>query len=552
MAAKENLDCQDIVQCDLCGTPVSFYCRRCAVNLCDPCVLVHVRVKSEFGHDIIDFSSKDENDLCFCEAHPKYNCSAYCKSCDVVICILCISLKHRSHEITELSGDIELFKCFVNEKNRLRSFKLQLEPIFNHITKRLTSLSSLYQKRKDDVTTRGVMWHTLVDKTVKKLHKELDDMKKENKAELLKQKGDIEEMSGKTDEIIRKATKLQRSNNTMEMRAFRSVIEGQETIKEIKQCTYPSFCECMIDEDYLLTYFGYIEKIQERKILLPQMKLQFDIASHRKLLDVPVVSSTIDSSFPCDEKYKGSLYSIVVSGNKIWMAGYSNELKLFDLYGNLLRTVNIACHGLYMCMANEQVMFSDILNNAVKKVADDDTVMTILNLGDWLPYGITCNVSGDLLVCLLKDDQSKVVRYSSTGTLLQEIQYDSHCQPLYQWAWYIAENVNGDVVVSDFKKKMIIAVNSLGLNRYSYSGKKRSSDLTSIATDSVGHVIVADFNDNAIHMLNQDGKFLRYIVPSGKGIDKPRAVCMIGDDELIVGEYMTGLAKIIKLMEKQT
>ena len=98
------------------------------------------------------------------------------------------------------------------------------------------------------------------------------------------------------------------------------------------------------------------------------MKLQFDIASHRKLLDVPVISFTIDSSFPCDEKYKGSLYEIAVSGDKIWMAGYSNEFKLFDLHGNLLRTVNIACHGLYMCMANEQVMFSDILNNVVKRL----------------------------------------------------------------------------------------------------------------------------------------------------------------------------------------
>ena len=109
---------------------------------------------------------------------------------------LCISLKHSSHEITELSGDIE--------------FKLQLEPILNHITKQKlnTSLSSLYQNRKDGVTTRGKMWHTVVDQTVKKLHKELDDMKKENKAELLKQRRDIEEMIGKIEEIIRKATKL--------------------------------------------------------------------------------------------------------------------------------------------------------------------------------------------------------------------------------------------------------------------------------------------------------------------------------------------------------
>ena len=88
--------------------------------------------------------------------------------------------------------------------------------------------------------------------------------------------------------------------------------------------------------------------------------------------------------------------------------------------------------------------------------------------------------------------------------------------------------------------------------RYSYSGNKRSSDLTSVATDSVGHVIVANFHDNTIYMLNQDEKFLRYIVPSGAGINKPRAVCMIGDDDLIVGKYMTGLAKIIKFMEEQT
>ena len=53
-------------------------------------------------------------------------------------------------------------------------------------------------------------------------------------------------------------------------------------------------------------------------------------------------------------------------------------------------------------------------------------------------------------------------------------------------------------------------------------------------------LIVTDFYDKVIHMLNQDGKFLRYIVPSGAGMEKPRAVCMIGDDELIVGEEMTG------------
>ena len=75
--------------------------------------------------------------------------------------------------------------------------------------------------------------------------------------------------------------------------------------------------------------------------------------------------------------------------------------------------------------------FIDQLNKVIKRICNEtnDTAM-MFTTRDWKPYGIT--ISGDLLVCLRKDDQSKVVRYSNTGTVLQEIQYDSQCQPLYQ------------------------------------------------------------------------------------------------------------------------
>ena len=88
-------------------------------------------------------------------------------------------------------------------------------------------------------------------------------------------------------------------------------------------------------------------------------------------------------------------------------------------------------------------------------------------------YGNTSSASGDFLLCLRKEDQSKVVRYSSAGTMLQEIQFGSHCQPLYQVAWYIDENANEDIVVSDYKKNAVITVNGLGIFRYENSGKHR-------------------------------------------------------------------------------
>uniref|UniRef100_K1QY66 Mediator of RNA polymerase II transcription subunit 17 n=1 Tax=Magallana gigas TaxID=29159 RepID=K1QY66_MAGGI len=221
----------------------------------------------------------------------------------------------------------------------------------------------------------------------------------------------------------------------------------------------------------------------------------------------------------------------------------SRELKLFDLQGHLHHTVSITKKGMFICMYNKQVVYTGI--NDVRMISDTDTVVTMFTTGDWETYGVTGTASGDLLVCLRKDDQSKVVRYSSTGTVLQEIQYDSQCQPLYKNAVYITENVNADIIVTDWEKDAVIAVDRLGIFRYSYSDVTGST----VTTDSVGHVIVTDFGGSKVHMLDRDGRFLRYIIPEG-GINVPRSVCILGDGEMMVGECKTGIAKRIKYLKE--
>ncbi|XP_078327165.1 uncharacterized protein LOC111125741 [Crassostrea virginica] len=540
---------EEVTECGLCRNAVSSFCRQCKVNLCDSCIPNHLRAKSKTGHVIINFTTKyDDDDSCYCESHPQYECSSYCKTCEVPICLHCTA--HKSHQISELSDKIEeLIKVIARESDKLQSFRHQLETVLDHTTKQLSSLPSFYQKRKDEVTAKGQEWYRQIEKTVKNLHQELDDLKKENKAVLLKQKGEIEKMIGTAVEMIRKATNIQTSKNVKQMEKFKQEIAQQETLKEFTQYTFPTFHECKIDGHYLQTYFGYIEKMKQRKMSLSENKFIPDTDSGRKVLEVPSVSSVIDTGFPAN-KNSNRLYGMTVTDDqKVWMGGNSYELKLFDLQGHLHRAVTTTDQGMFICMYNKQVVYSDMNNKGVKKISDDDTVVTMFKTGDWTPVGITGSASGDLLVCLNKGDQSKVVRYSSTGTVLQEIQYDSQCQPLYQYAWYIAENVNGDIIVTDFKKKMAIAVDGLGIFRYTYSGKSNDDD-HSVATDSVGHVYVTEYKGNNIHMLDRDGRFLRYIIPEG-GIKYPRSVCMIGDGEMIVGEEKTGLAKRIKFLEEQ-
>uniref|UniRef100_K1P9H1 Tripartite motif-containing protein 45 n=1 Tax=Magallana gigas TaxID=29159 RepID=K1P9H1_MAGGI len=556
MAAKESTQGQHFVECDLCQKPVSFFCRRCGVNLCDTCVPVHLRLKSKTGHDVVHFTSWEDENICLCESHPLNDCSAYCKTCDVPICFLCVSITHKSHEISELSDKIKelnrhgkpevLLNVIAKENERLQSSKQDLEKILNHTTKQLSWLPLNYKKKKDEVTARGEKWHKQIEETVKKLHQELDDMQKEHEAVLQKQKKGFEEMIEKVDEINKKVIELHKSKNAIELQRFKPMIEKQETLKEFSQYSFPTFYECKIDPNYLQTYFGYVEKTQEKKMSLLEKIFKDNDLPGRRIIDVPTVTSVIDTGFPANEENNNRLYYMAVTDdNKVWMGGYSKELKLFDLQGHLHHTVSITTNGMYLCMYNKQVVYSDQSNKTVRMISDTDTVVTMFTTGDWKPYGVTSAASGDLLVCLLKDDQNKVVRYSSTGTVLQEIQYDSQCQPLYKQTNYITENVNGDIIVTDWEKKAVIAVDRLGIFRYSYSGVTYST----VATDSVGHVIVTDFNGDKIHMLDRDGRFLRYIIPEG-GIKYPRGVCILGDGEMMVGENLTGIAKRIKYQEE--
>lgn len=48
----------------------------------------------------------------------------------------------------------------------------------------------------------------------------------------------------------------------------------------------------------------------------------------------------------------------VTDDYKMWM-GKEGRLKLFDHQGRLNRTIRITTEGMYLCMCNKQVVYSD-------------------------------------------------------------------------------------------------------------------------------------------------------------------------------------------------
>lgn len=130
---------------------------------------------------------------------------------------------------------------------------------------------------------------------------------------------------------------------------------------------------------------------------------------------------------------------------------------------------------MYVCIAYGQCI---VIIKPWKKYLMAVFVLTMFTTGDWNARGIKSTASSDLKACLRKGYQSgppiQQYRCSAPGNPVRLSVSTSVHKP---YKIYIAKNVNGHIIVTNWGKNAIVVVDRLGILRYSYSRKDRNFDL---------------------------------------------------------------------------
>lgn len=538
---------QDVVRCTLCKINlVQSYCEYCEIELCKPCIGNHISEEYD-KHKIVLFENR-KSTLIFpvCKTHSKEKCKGQCKSCNVFICAkCCLSEEHKGHNFIDLE-DIYNSKKKEIERDTEKIKKI-FSPTYEKIRKELESeiagLDEEYEKLTAIMSKQGDEWHKEIDCIIKTMQNEINDIKLNHQDTLKKHLEEIRQIQFLIQTNLDELELELNSNIVSEIMGYRSRNKEYSQLPPKVHVSMPSFCIKPINREQFRNLFGYIE---------PLTSSTFTNGYTLKIfLDDPYVLNTLNTG------YKNIRSVFFQSELAIWIRAEVSEIKCFNSNGKSNREIKTKS-GKWpsdIAVTNDGcLLYTDWDSNTVNRFKNEK-IDEILRLMGWVPLNLFVTPSGDLLVtmCNNANDQCKVVRYS-VGYFLttekQTIQFEESGKPLYSGEYkikYITENRNLDICVADLAANAVVVVDQAGKLRFRYTGhpvmpKENPFNPRGIATNSQSQILTADSSNSCIHILDQDGQFLRFI----DNVNNPFGLCVDRLDNLLVAEYSTGDVNIIR------
>ncbi|XP_052708973.1 uncharacterized protein LOC128183840 [Crassostrea angulata] len=541
---------QDVLRCHLCETHVSqMYCDICQINLCKPCVGEHISDESK-EHKVVPIQKRRSTPKC--PTHSSKQCELYCEQCNIPICLKCVSsAKHEQHKKID---------ALINLERKKKALKKDLQELENTIYPKYQEIASIvsvqranvdktYKKLKRTIDKQERDWHRDIDTIVKSLRADADSEESRMSAFFDEHEGKIKHSIDEIKQTIVDIKKVIHSNDAYVSSAYKSRNNGFRRLPESLFISLPSIYPCKIRrESVLQNYSSFTTKMVFNGGGFGMDSPCSMSTTKEKYMDKPGLISYIETGY---RTYNVSR----LSDEEVWMSGTDNIMRLYNLDGDLLKSIQTESGNVPSCLAvtrNGDLVYTDHKDKTVNMMKDTE-IQTLIRLKGWRPHGVCSTSSDDLLVVMDSDDgeQTKVVRYSGSKKI-QNIQYDNEGEDLYSLCYHffhITENRNLDICVTDNIARAVVVVNQAGKLRFRYTGPsslgfEESFDPRGITTDSLCRILISDCENRRIHIIDQDGQFLRYI--DNCGLYRPIALCINTEDNVFVADDGTCQVNVIE------
>ncbi|XP_061188641.1 uncharacterized protein LOC133196800 [Saccostrea echinata] len=549
---------QVLITCHLCSNQVELYCSTCGINLCGGCVGQHMLSLSLQKHDVVKYSSKyDVIFQPFCNAHPDLKCEIYCEECESPVCSKCVvSMSHNNHHFKELQEKYTILKeTIAKDTETLESLIVkEYQNIVGELQGLTADLSNNYSNLRSAVLQRGDELHQLIDSAITKCHSDIDAMENQEISRVEQNLSVFQRLLKTVQNKIKENYKYLQSMDK-EMLSYSSMLtEFREVPSRLTLAVPPMFIPATMGMNTDDKFLKYIGKIIPSKIIINDSYTLTQTYSNRELLRKPYVIATIEIP---KYVYKNLCRLCCVGKEQAWVNGSSKSLIRCDKQGSIMEVVDTLSGDIPVGLAvtkDEELMYTDRKAKSINIVRNGTT--EVLCKPKWFPGTICSTDDGDFLVAMWnglsgKKKEIKVTRFCKTG-VKQDIQYDEKGQPLFKiegefTGLAVTENRNGNICVADWNANAVVVVDRRGKPRFKYPGEGEGLFIPRyITTDSQAHILISDIKNQSVHVLDEDGNVVLLI--DNCGFSNPYGISVDNEDNLWLLERF-GKIKIIKYLK---
>ncbi|XP_078311396.1 uncharacterized protein LOC111132774 [Crassostrea virginica] len=362
-----------------------------------------------------------------------------------------------------------------------------------------------------------------IDAFIQSKQIEIDVMDSKHQIALDKQEDAINHTLTEIKQVIQDLKSLLDTSDDSIVLNYKSRIEKFRKVPSKFRVTLPKFLPYQTNRDQLLQQFGSLTALSiETEEQGDSVLFLADSVSPpgRPMLDFPRLITDIPTIG------NGSITHVsCLTDEEIWIIGNDEILNLYNMQGDVLRSVQTKSgnrpEGIAVTRSGD-LLYADYDDRSINLVSGTQ-VESLITLQGWKPRGLCSTSSGDLLVIMDSEDvkQTKVVRYT--------------------------DSKEKQTIDLDDKARAVVVVNAAGKLRFRYTGFPSIPQKFypfGITTDSQANILIADFDDNCIHIIDQNGKLLHYMYRCR--LQVPWGLCVDSKDNLLVAEWVTGKVKKIK------